>query len=131
MKKTQSAIIDRREFALQAALLALSGVTITVSACGGSDSPSTPTTPTTTTTTPPAPSGDEVGSVSANHGHTAVITAAQLAAAGAINLDISGTSGHMHTVQISAAEVGQIAGGTRVTKTSSTNDGHNHDVTFN
>ena len=99
-----------------------------MSACGGSDSPSTPTTP--TTTAPPAPT-DEVGSVSANHGHTAVITAAQLAAGGAIDLDISGTSGHMHTVQISAAEVGQIAGGTRVTKTSSTDGGHNHDVTFN
>ena len=127
MKKTQS--IDRREFTLQAALLALSGVTITVSACGGSDSPSTPTTP--TTTTPPAPSGDEVGSVSANHGHTAVITAAQLAAGGAINLDISGTSGHTHTVQLSAAEVGQIAAQMRVTKTSSTDGGHNHDVTFN
>jgi hypothetical protein len=130
MKKNQSGIIDRRDFALQAALLALSGVTITLSACGDDDNPSG-STPTTTTTAPPAPSADEVGSISANHGHTAVITGAQLAAGGAINLDISGTAGHMHTVQLSAAEVGQIAAQARVTKTSSTDGGHNHDVTFN
>jgi len=126
--KTKHSDIDRREFALQAVLLALSGVTITVSACGGGGSPSTSTPP--TTTTPPA-SNDEVGSVSANHGHTAVISAAQLAAGGAVDLDISGTAGHLHRVQLSGDEVVQIRGGTRVAKTSSTDDGHNHTVTFN
>lgn len=129
MKKKQSDL-DRREFALRAALLALSGVSITVSACGGGGgSPSTPTPP--TTTTPPATSNDEVGSVSANHGHTAIITAAQLAAGGAVDLDISGTAGHPHRVQLSGDEVVQIRGGTRVAKPSSTDDGHNHTVTFN
>jgi len=122
--------IDRREFALQAALLALSGVTITVSACGGGGgSPTTGTPP--TTTTPPASNNDEVGTISANHGHVAVITAAKLAEGTAIDLDISGTAGHTHHVQLSGDEVVQIRGGTRVTKTSSTDDGHNHDVTFN
>lgn len=128
MKKKQSDI-DRREFALQAALLALSGVSITVSACGGGGGSPTGMTP--PTTAPPASNADEVGSISANHGHTAVITAAQLAAGGALDLDISGTAGHTHHVQLSGDEVVQVRGGTRVTKTSSTDDGHNHTVTFN
>ena len=118
--------LDRREFTLQAALLALSGVSITISACGGgSDSPSTGTPP------PAAGPSDEVGAISANHGHTAVIRAAELAAGAALNLDISGSAGHTHRVQLSGAEITQIANGTRVTKTSSTDDGHSHDVTFN
>jgi len=120
--------IDRREFALQAALLALSGVTITVSACGGGGgSPTTGTPP----PNPPAGSGDEVGTVSLNHGHVAVIEAARLTAGAAYELDISGTSGHLHWVVLSADEIVSIRGGTRVAKTSSTDDGHNHTITFN
>ncbi len=123
----------RREFTVQSALAMLSGVAITVSSCGDSNSS---TAPSTTTTTPPASGGDNVGVVGANHGHTAVITAAQLTAANAVDLDISGSANHPHTVNLTATEVGQIAGGTRVTKLSSNNDGsgfgsHTHTVTFN
>ena len=118
--------LDRREFTLAAALLALSGVSITIGACGGGGSSS----PTGSTPTP-APSGDKVGTISANHGHTVSITAAQLTAAGALDLELTTGNGHTHRVQLTAAEVGQIAGNTRVTKTSSTDGGHSHDVTFN
>jgi hypothetical protein len=121
MNKEMKTQLDRREFTLQAALLALAGVTITISGCGGDD-PSNPDPPT---------SGDKVGTISANHGHGAFISAARLAQGGNIDLDISGTAGHPHSVQLSAAEVTQIAGGTTVSKNSSTNDGHNHLVTFN
>lgn len=117
--------LDRREFTLQAVLLALSGVSITISACGGGGSSSPTSAP------PPAGSGDKVGVISANHGHTAILRAAELAAGNAVNLDISGTAGHAHRVQLSSTEITQIAGGTRVTKVSSTDDGHSHDVTFN
>ena len=116
--------LDRRQFTLQAALLALSGVTITISGCGGGGSSPSGSTP------PPA-SGDKVGQISANHGHTAVISAAQLAAGALVDLNIQGTSGHPHHVLLSATEVMQIAGGTKVTKASSNDDGHTHDVTFN
>ena len=116
--------LDRRQFTLQAALLALSGVSVTISGCGGGGSNPGGSTP------PPAP-GDKVGQISANHGHTAVITAAQLAAGGAVDLNIQGSSGHRHNVLLSGNEVVQVAGGTRVTKASSNDDGHTHDVTFN
>lgn len=120
---------DRREFTVAAVLAALSGVTITISSCGGSDTPTSNPTP-TPTPTPPA-SGDKSGSISGNHGHTAVITAAQLTAGGAVSLDIMGQATHTHTVSLSAGEVTQISQGTQVAKTSTTNDGHAHTVTFN
>ena len=118
-------ILDRREFTLAAILTMLSGVTITISGCGSS-SPNTPTPP---TTQPPV--GDKMGTISANHGHVAVITAARLLAGQAISLDIQGTASHTHTVDLSAAEIVDIAGHQRVAKDSSTNGGHNHTVTFN
>ncbi len=121
----------RREVTVQSALAMLSGVAITLSSCGDSNSPTTPSTP--SPPPPPAapPAGDNVGVVGANHGHTAVITAAQLAAANAVSLDISGSANHPHTVTLTDTEVGQIAGGTRVQKASSNNQAHTHTVTFN
>jgi hypothetical protein len=123
MSKTKEILLDRREFTVRAALLALSGVTITVSACGGgSGNPNNPD---------PPSSGDKVGTISANHNHTAVISAARLAQGGDLDLDISGTAGHPHRVALTGAELTQIAAGTRVSKNSTTDDGHNHQVTFN
>jgi hypothetical protein len=121
--------LDRREFTVAAVLAALSGVTITISSCGGSDTPTSNPTP-NPTPTPPA-SGDKSGTISGNHGHVAVITAARLTAADAFDLDIQGQATHPHTVSLSAAEVTQISQGARVAKASTTNDGHSHTVTFN
>jgi hypothetical protein len=112
--------ITRRDFTLASALAMLAGVSITVSSCGD-DEPDTPT----------APSGSVSGTVSANHGHVATITAAQLSAGGALTLDIRGSGDHTHTVTLTADEVRQISTGQRVTKTSSSNGDHTHTVTFN
>jgi len=71
------------------------------------------------------------GNVSANHGHTATVTSAQLTSSSDVVLNIRGSATHPHTVVISMAELSQIAGGTRVTKTSSVDDAHSHVVTFN
>ena len=116
-------LVTRREFTVEAVMALLAGVTITVSGCGDSDSPSTSPTP--------APSGDVTGSISANHGHTATINSMQISAAGAITLNIQGTATHPHTVALSADEVRAIGARTRVSKTSSSDDGHTHMVTFN
>jgi hypothetical protein len=117
-------LISRREFTVESVLALLAGVTITVSGCGGDDDPS-PSTPTPTT------SGDFTGSISANHGHTATVSAAQVTAGGAVSLDIRGSATHPHTVALTADEVRMIGARTRVSKTSSSDDGHNHTVTFN
>jgi VCBS repeat-containing protein len=123
----QSGLVSRREFTVEWALAMLAGVVITVSGC--SDSPS-------------APSdggggggggstGNVTGDVSANHGHVATVTAAQITAAGALSLPIMGTATHPHTVSLSATQVQQIGARQRVAVTSTTDDGHTHTVTFN
>jgi hypothetical protein len=119
--------LDRREFTLAAALAALSGVTITISSCGGDSSPASPT----PTPTPNPGSGDKVGTISANHGHSAVITGARLAQGGDLELDIRGQADHPHTVSLSAADMTAIASNQRVSRDSTTDSGHSHTVTFN
>jgi hypothetical protein len=113
-------LLTRREFTLESALAILSAATITIS-CGDDDKPSTA--PTTAT--------DKNGTVSANHGHVAVITAAQLTSPTTISLNIQGQATHAHTVDLTAAEVSSIGANVQVAKVSSTDNAHNHTVTFN
>jgi len=126
----EAKMLDRREFTLAAAMAVLSGVAITVAAScgGGSSSPASPTSPTSST---PASGTDKTGSISSNHGHSAVITSAQLTAAGAIALGIQGTASHPHTVTLAASDISAIAGSQRVSKESTNDSGHSHTVTFN
>lgn len=128
MQKHEKHGMSRRQFTEAGVMAMLAGVVVTLSDCGSS-SPTTPSSP------PPSTggggSGDVIGSISANHGHAATVTRAQLTAAGAINLDIRGTATHPHTVSLSQSEVMAIAAGQRVSKMSSNDDGHAHDVTFN
>ncbi|HSD29944.1 MAG TPA: hypothetical protein VLL75_21765 [Vicinamibacteria bacterium] len=133
-KSVLDGTIDRRRFTLASAMAILSGVVITISeaACGDNYSPSTPTpTPTPTPNPTPGPAGDKVGAISSNHGHTAVITGAQLTAGAAVTVELTVGNGHTHTASLSAAEVMSIAGGTRVSKESTNDSGHSHTVTFN
>jgi hypothetical protein len=112
--------LSRRAFTLDAALAILAGCVITVTtACDDDDSPTTPTTPT-----------DVNGAISANHGHTAVITGAQITAGSAFDLQIGGMADHPHTVPISQANLQALANRQTVTATSSTDNSHNHTVTF-
>jgi hypothetical protein len=113
--------IGRRKFTEQGLLLLLSGVTITVAACGSDSNPPGPTT-----------QGDVSGSISANHGHVATLLAAQITAGGAVlSLNIQGGATHAHFIDVSAAQIGTIAARGQVTVTSTTDQQHNHTVTFN
>ena len=121
--------LDRREFTVQAALALLGGVTITITGCGGSDYG------TSTRDTGNTGSADRVGSISDNHGHSAVITAAQLTAGNALVLNIRGAADHTHTVELSAAEIQRIRSNETVSKQSTTTEAqlyaaHLHTVTF-
>ena len=115
--------ITRREFSLEAALALLSTCIITIDGCGGNKNPNNPT-PT------PTPVTDVTGSISANHGHTATITAAQITTGAAISLEIRGTASHPHTVEISQTELATLKNRQAVTKDSTNNNGHMHTVTF-
>jgi hypothetical protein len=122
--------LTRREFSLEAAMAILSGVAITISGCGGSSNPAAASVPPAPQPTP-APSGDNVGTISANHGHSAVITGAELAAGSGFALDIRGSANHTHSVTLSDADIRAIAGGQQVARVSSSSGGHDHTVTFN
>ena len=122
-------VLTRREFTLQSALALLAGVVITVEGCGGSSSPSTSPSP-TPAPAPAPPLADVNGSVSANHGHTAVVTSAQMTAANAISLNIQGTATHPHNVDLSQAELVSLRSRQTVTKDSTNVNNHMHTVTF-
>ena len=120
--------LDRREFTRISLLAMLSGVAITISGCGGGGGGggNTPGAPT------PSNSDDERADIAANHGHTAVISRAQLTAGGQLTLTLTpGVPAHVHIVSLSAAEVASIRDGARVSKLSSNDDAHDHMVTFN
>ena len=118
-------LLSRREFTVESALAMLAGVTITITGCGSDNNNPTPA------PTPPVVATDKTGTISANHGHVATITSAQITAGNALTLNIQGMATHAHTVSLTQTEVTQIGGGTRVEKTSTTDSGHSHTVTFN
>ena len=126
--------VNRRQFTQEATLAFLAGVSVNVASCGGGGSggsgddgygPPTSGTPTTLA------AGSKSGAVSANHGHQAVITAAELQSNGAVRVDISGSAGHPHVVELPAQAVLQIRDGHKVEKESTRTDAHTHVVTFN
>jgi hypothetical protein len=65
-----------------------------------------------------------------NHGHTLVVSEADVAAAADKTYDIEGGADHAHTVEITAAQFAQLAAGEEVVIESSDDDGHSHDVTI-
>jgi hypothetical protein len=119
--------LDRREFTRRSLLAMFSGVAITISGCGGGGDggPSGPD------GTPTPNAGDKVGSIAANHGHTAVITSGQLTAGGALSLTFQGSATHTHSVELTPEEVVSIRDGRRVSKESTSVEAHDHTVTFN
>ena len=114
-------ILTRRQFTAEAVLALLMGCVITVTeGCGNDDSP----------TNPPSTPADVSGVISANHGHTATITSAQIVATTAIvGMDIRGTA-HAHTISISQAQLQTLSSKQPVTVTSTTDTGHSHTATF-
>ena len=128
--------LKRRQFTQHASLAFLAGVVVTVADCGGgsggggsNDGYGNPAGGSPTTLAA-APDGSKTGTITGNHGHTAVITGAQLTAGGAVSLDIAGTAGHSHMVDLPAQAIVDIRSSRKVEKMSTATD-HAHLVTFN
>jgi len=114
----------RREFTLGSAMALLSGVALSLSACSDEGAPDP--------TTGPAPaSADRAAAISNNHGHAAVVTGAWLTAGRDLVVDIRGASNHSHTVSLTRSDLEAIVAGRQVVKSSSTDQSHDHTVTFN
>jgi hypothetical protein len=111
-------LLTRREFTLEAVLAILAATTITITGCASYEMGPSP------------PPGDREGVVSANHGHRAIVTAAQLNSNSTVRIDMRYQATHNHTLTLTAAELAAIAENARVVKTSSVDEGHSHTVTF-
>jgi hypothetical protein len=117
-------LLTRREFTVEWALAILAGATITISGCGDDDN-SNPT------TNPTPQSSNRMGTVSANHGHVAEVTSAQITARNTISVNIMGQATHPHTIDLTGAQLTTISNNGQVVVTSTTDQAHNHIVTFN
>jgi hypothetical protein len=113
-------LLSRRAFRVGSALAILVTVIITITGCeGGSDIGPSP------------PAGAREGVVSNNHGHRAIVAAAQLNSNSPITIDMRYQATHNHELVLTPLELASISENGRVAKTSSTTDGHSHTVTFN
>lgn len=113
--------LERRKFIGTAAAALFAGVAIQIFGCSTDDGYGNG----------PGGAGGKTGVVGANHGHSAVITGAQLEAGGAVTLNIAGSAGHNHTVPLTSEQVTAIRAGTMVSQLSSETGAHSHLVTFN
>ena len=115
--------LTRREFTLESALAILSAATITITGCGDDDDNGTGT----------GPSGQgEVGTISANHGHAVDgHFSADYRRWGAYRSPHHGHRNHPHFIDLTAAQIVAIGQNQQVSVVSTTNDAHNHTVTFN
>lgn len=111
-------LLSRRTFTVEAALAILATATITITGC---DSDLGPT----------APVGAREGVVSDNHGHRAIVEAAQLNSNNTITIDMRFRATHNHELVLTPLELASISENGRVVKISSTTEDHNHTVTFN
>jgi hypothetical protein len=119
---TESVGMTRRKFIGTAAAALLVGVSIQIFGCGADEDSGTN----------PNQTPNNTGTVSNNHGHEAVITGAQLDAAGAVTLHIAGSAGHDHTVALTSNQVAMIKAGSQVLQESADGGaGHTHFVAFN
>ncbi len=133
--------VTRREFTAASIGAMFIGMGVTVTGCGGGGSVSGPSpTPAAPVATATSASADKTGNISGNHGHTAIVTGAQLQAGGSVIIDITGGADHGHSLGLSADEVRQVASGVKVSKSSTqtstmgdygASGAHEHTVTFN
>jgi predicted esterase len=76
----------------------------------------------------PAPASGCSPDILGNHGHVLTIPQSDLDLTTAKTYDIHGTANHTHSVTFSAAQLAQLKAGTTVTVTSTTAEGHEHQV---
>lgn len=111
--------MERRRFTVFSAMAMLGGPTITLTACGGNPMGASG-----------MGGGSVSGAISANHGHAATVTSAQLTTGGALSLHIQAQADHDHVVSLTGSQVVNIRGGNTVAIESTETNGHHHTVTF-
>jgi len=67
-------------------------------------------------------------SIGSNHGHSLAVSTADVQSGTAKTYSIQGTSGHDHTVSLTAANFTTLQSNASISVTSSSDDGHTHSV---
>lgn len=117
--------LGRRQFIGTAAAALFAGVVIHITGCTTDEAENSPA------------AGGNSATIVGNHGHSAVVTKAMIDAGGAITLDIRGSSGHTHTLELTSAEMETIMAKLHVMKDTSERseatdaDRHKHIAMFN
>lgn len=118
--------LNRRTFCISLAGLAGAGTTFFIVGCTNGEK----------TNTSDDSSGedcqDEVqnGQISQNHGHTLMISKADIEAGMSKTYSIQGSSNHDHQITLTADDFAMIAAGAEITLTSTNVDQHTHEVTL-
>ena len=113
-------LLSRRAFTMHSLLAILATATIAIAGCDSGSNVG-----------PSPPAGAREGVVSNNHGHRAIVEAAQLNANTTITIDMRYQATHNHELVLTPLELASISENGRVVKTSSITEGHSHTVTFN
>lgn len=77
----------------------------------------------------PAGACSPTATIGTNHGHSLIVSPADIAAAAEKTYDIMGSSAHTHSVTLTAAHFATLAGGTMVMVVSTSGSSHTHSVT--
>ena len=77
----------------------------------------------------PSSCSSEGAAITANHGHSLSIAAADLDSTTARTYSIQGAAGHAHSITLSPAQLASLKAGGTVTVTSTTDFAHEHAVT--
>ena len=118
--------ISRKQFL--AALAAAAALPLVAAACGGDDDGGGDGTD---------GSGADClengtqATISSNHGHLIAVSAGDVEAAVEKTYDISGSSGHMHEVTLTADHFAMLQAGGPITVQSTSSGDHSHAVTIN
>ena len=102
------------------ALVVLSTVGLT--GCGDDDSPTSPSATVTQ---------DVSGVIANNHGHSVVITGAEVTAGRSVAKDIRGNADHSHMLELTNDDIVRLQQRQRVERDATANNTHTHRVTFN
>lgn len=82
----------------------------------------------------PSPSGNCLQNgtnslIRENHGHTLMVSAADISAGTQKTYNIKGSADHQHDITLTLADFNSLSSNTSITKNSTSGDGHLHSVT--
>ena len=139
MKYGNMTRLGRREFLVRLSVLGLGLVFLALAGCESSSTDgntsaanNNSSASSSNPTNQPASLADKAATISANHGHTATMTASEQTDGQAVTIGLTtaSTDGHTHSVSFTASQVQAIASGGTASSQSTMTEGHTHTVSF-